>query len=49
MSVKRALLYGFTIAAILLISTLMIGHLWVFIILIATVLIGIAVTSINER
>lgn len=45
MSIKRALLIAFTIALILIISTWLIGHLWVFIILVATALIGIAVTT----
>jgi hypothetical protein len=43
MSIKRALLYGFTIAIILVISTWFIGHLWVFIILVITAFIAIAV------
>jgi hypothetical protein len=48
MSIKRALLYGFTITIVLLFSTWFIGHLWVFIILVATALIGIAVSTVNE-
>ncbi len=48
MSIKRALLYGFTIAFILVISTLLIGHLWVFIILIITASIAIAVSAAKQ-
>jgi len=48
MSIKKALLYGFTIAIILVISTLFIGHLWVFIILVVTAFIGIAVSTIGQ-
>ena len=47
MSIKIALLTGFTIAIILVFSTLFIGHLRVFIILIVTSLIGIAVSTIR--
>ena len=49
MSIKRALLYGFTIAIILIFSTWFIGHLWVFIILVITAFIGIAMSAIKER
>ncbi len=48
MSIKRALLAAFTIALIFIISTWLIGHLWVFIILVTTALIGIAVTTSFE-
>ncbi|MBL4880155.1 MAG: hypothetical protein JKX82_02405 [Oleispira sp.] len=48
MSIKRALLYGFTIAIVLFISTLLIGHLWVFIILVVSAFIGIAVSTISQ-
>ena len=49
MSIKRALLYGFTIAIILIFSTWVIGHLWVFIIFVITAFIGIAMSAIKER
>ena len=49
MSVKKALLYGFAIAIILVLSTWYIGHLWVFIILVVTAFIGIAVSTIREN
>lgn len=48
MPVKKALLAGFTIAAILLLATPVIGHLWVFIIIVTTVLIGIAMSLTSE-
>jgi UPF0716 family protein affecting phage T7 exclusion len=48
MSVKKTLLYGFTIAIILVFSTWYIGHLWVFIILILSSIIGIALSTIRE-
>ena len=48
MSIKRALLYGFMIATALVISTLLIGHLWVFIILVVSAFIGIAVSAVNQ-
>lgn len=48
MSIKIALLTGFTIAIVLVFSTWFIGHLWVFIILIVTSLIGIAVSTTCE-
>jgi len=48
MSIKRALLYGFTIALILLVATLFIGHLWVFIILVASAFISIGVSTIGQ-
>lgn len=48
MSIKSALLYGFTIAIILIFATWFIGHLWVFIILIVTAFIGIAMSAIRE-
>lgn len=49
MSIKKALLYGFSIAALFIITTLVFGHLWAFIILISTAFIGIAVSSNNDR
>lgn len=49
MSIKRALLYGFTIAIILIIATWFIGHLWVFIILVISAFIGIAVSAIRKQ
>ena len=48
MSVKRALLYGFIIATCLLLLTLLIGHLWVFIILVIAAFISIAVSAIDK-
>lgn len=48
MSVKRALLYGFIIAMCLLLLTLLIGHLWVFIILVIAAFISIAVSAIDK-
>ncbi len=48
MSIKRVLLYGFSMAIILVFSTWLIGHLWVFIILVITAFITIAVSAINE-
>jgi len=49
MSIKMALLCGFTIALILVFFTWYIGHLWVFIILVLTSVIGIAVSTIREK
>jgi len=49
MSIKKALLFGFTIAITLVICTWLIGHLWVFIILISTTLFGIVVSTIKEK
>lgn len=49
MSVKKALLYGFAIVIILVLSTWYIGHLWVFIILVVTAFIGIAVSTIRKN
>ncbi len=49
MSIKRALLYGFLIAITLVFSTWFIGHLWVFIILVVTAFIAIAMSAIKER
>jgi len=46
MPVKRALLYAFTIAIALIFATLLIGHLWVFIILVLTSLIGIVLSTL---
>jgi hypothetical protein len=43
MKIKRALFIGFTLAIILIFATWMIGHLWVFIILITSTLVGIAI------
>ena len=48
MSIKRALLYTFTIGAMCVFLTWLIGHLWVFIILILSTLIGIAVSIAND-
>lgn len=48
MPVKKALLAGFIIATILLLATPVIGHLWVFIILVTTALIGIAISLTSE-
>jgi hypothetical protein len=48
MSIKKALLYGFSIAALFIITTLVFGHLWAFIILISTAFIGIAVSTIRD-
>ena len=48
MSIKRVLLYGFSIAIILVFFTWLIGHLWVFIMLVITAFITIAVSTINE-
>jgi hypothetical protein len=48
MSVKKALLYAFTIAIVLVFATVFIGHLWVFITLVATSLIGIVVSTIYK-
>ena len=49
MSIKRALLYGFTIAITLVFSTWFIGHLGVFIIIVITAFIAIAMSAIKER
>jgi 4-hydroxybenzoate polyprenyltransferase len=48
MSIKSALFYGFTIIVLLFILTLLIGHLWVFIILVIAAFISIAVSTINN-
>lgn len=48
MSIKKALLYGFAIATTLLLATLVIGHLWVFMIIVVTALVGIAVSTSSE-
>ena len=48
MSIKKVLLYGFSIAALFIITTLVFGHLWAFIILISTATIGIAVSTIRD-
>ena len=48
MSIKKALLYGFTIAIILIFATWFIGHLWVFIILVLTAFIAIVAITIRE-
>jgi len=48
MSIKTALLYGFTIAIILIFATWFIGHLWVFIILVVSAFIGIAVSAAKQ-
>ena len=49
MSITKALFYGFSIATLFIIGTLVIGHLWAFIILISTALIGIAVNTLREK
>lgn len=49
MSIKRALFYGFTIAFILLIAVWLIGHLWVFVMLVGSAFVGIAVNTKSER
>ena len=49
MSIKKALLYGFSIAALFIITTLVFGHLWAFIILISTAFIGITVSTIRDN
>ena len=48
MSIKKALLYGFTIAIILIFTTWFIGHLWVFIILVVSAFISIAVSAAKQ-
>jgi 4-hydroxybenzoate polyprenyltransferase len=48
MSIKSALFYGFTIIVLLFILMLLIGHLWVFIILVIAAFISIAVSTINN-
>jgi len=48
MSIKKALLYGFTIAIIQIFTTWFIGHLWVFIILVVTAFISIAVSTAKQ-
>ena len=45
MTIKRALFYTFMLGAICVFCTWLIGHLWVFIILVFTALIGIAYSS----
>lgn len=47
MTVKKALLIGFSLAITFIITTLIFGHLWTFIIFIIAALIGIAI-SINN-
>lgn len=49
MSIKKALLYGFAIATTLLLATLLIGHLWVFMIIVVTAFISIAVITYHEK
>ncbi len=49
MSIKRALLYTFTIGVIFVFLTWLIGHLWVFIILVVASFIGIAVSINNDK
>lgn len=48
MTIKRVLLYTFMVGAILVFGTWFIGHLWVFIILVFTALIGIAYSCKKE-
>jgi hypothetical protein len=48
MSVKKGLLYGFTIAITLVFSTWFFGHLCVFIILIFTSVIAITVSTVRD-
>lgn len=48
MSIKSSLFYGFTIIVLLFILTLLIGHLWVFIILVIAAFISIAVSSFSK-
>lgn len=48
MTIKRALFYTFMVGAILVFCTWLIGHLWVFIILVFTALIGIAYSCKKE-
>ncbi len=48
MSITSALFYGFSSIIILFVLTLLIGHLWVFIILVITAFISIAVSTINN-
>jgi len=50
MSSKKALLYTFTIGAACVLCTWLFGHLWVFIFLILTTLIGITLSiSDNDK
>lgn len=49
MTVKKALLIGFSLAIAFIVATLIIGHLWAFIILIIAALIGIAISIINTN
>ena len=48
MSITSALFYGFSTIIILFLLTLLIGHLWVFIILVIAAFISIAVSTINN-
>jgi len=48
MSIKKALSYAFIIGAACVFFTWFFGHLWVFIILILTTLIGIALSVSGE-
>jgi 4-hydroxybenzoate polyprenyltransferase len=48
MSITSALFYGFSTIIILFVLTLLIGHLWVFIILVIAAFISIAVSTINN-
>lgn len=48
MSITKALLCGFTITVLLIVSTWYVGHLWVFIFLVTSAFIGIAVSAIKE-
>ena len=48
MSITSALFYGFSTIIIQFLLTLLIGHLWVFIILVIAAFISIAVSTINN-
>ncbi len=48
MSITSALFYGFSTIIILFVLTLLIGHFWVFIILVITAFISIAMSSFNK-